>query len=285
LFFAGTATHSLDFRKSAGGFVHGFRYTARTLHHLLEWRNHGKVWPSTTGHVTDLLTFVLKRINEASGLYQMYSTLCDVIALRGETFEYIEEFPSNLLHEFEKHSGISVSSAVIVTLDYGANFSGPAVDTFREDRASGDPSEAFRSNFLHPVLYYYKRLPDKQAMKNRRRGEMLPKPDRLHHTIEDFLTTWDAPNTHILPLRRFLEYSTGKDLRQFFVEDCLEIALTHFSLPDACKRQFKLEDDDLGMVAGGMKKNNSEHEVNRSALDKEEMDSFSLSYVTSMGSV
>ena len=27
MFFAGTNTHSLDFRKSAGGFIHGFRYT------------------------------------------------------------------------------------------------------------------------------------------------------------------------------------------------------------------------------------------------------------------
>lgn len=27
MFVAGTATHSLDFRKSAGGFIHGFRYT------------------------------------------------------------------------------------------------------------------------------------------------------------------------------------------------------------------------------------------------------------------
>jgi len=27
LFFAGATSHSLDFRKSAGGFIHGFRYT------------------------------------------------------------------------------------------------------------------------------------------------------------------------------------------------------------------------------------------------------------------
>lgn len=27
LFFAGTNTHGLDFRKSSGGFIHGFRYT------------------------------------------------------------------------------------------------------------------------------------------------------------------------------------------------------------------------------------------------------------------
>ena len=29
LFFAGTVTHSLDFRKSSGGFIHGFRYTGK----------------------------------------------------------------------------------------------------------------------------------------------------------------------------------------------------------------------------------------------------------------
>ena len=28
MFFTGTATHSLDFRKSSGGFIHGFRYTS-----------------------------------------------------------------------------------------------------------------------------------------------------------------------------------------------------------------------------------------------------------------
>ena len=27
IFFAGAVSHSLDFRKSAGGFIHGFRYT------------------------------------------------------------------------------------------------------------------------------------------------------------------------------------------------------------------------------------------------------------------
>ncbi len=29
MFFAGTNTHSLDFRKSAGGFIHGYRYTSQ----------------------------------------------------------------------------------------------------------------------------------------------------------------------------------------------------------------------------------------------------------------
>lgn len=29
LFVLGTASHSVDFRKSAGGFIHGFRYTSK----------------------------------------------------------------------------------------------------------------------------------------------------------------------------------------------------------------------------------------------------------------
>ena len=31
LFYAGTIAHSLDFRKSSGGFIHGFRYTGFLL--------------------------------------------------------------------------------------------------------------------------------------------------------------------------------------------------------------------------------------------------------------
>jgi len=31
VYAVGTATHSLDYRKSAGGFIHGFRYTG-TFH-------------------------------------------------------------------------------------------------------------------------------------------------------------------------------------------------------------------------------------------------------------
>ena len=29
-------------------------------------------------------------------------------------------------------------------------------DPFREDRATGDPADAHNSNFLHPVIYFYR---------------------------------------------------------------------------------------------------------------------------------
>lgn len=36
VYYAGTLGHSRDWRKSSGGFIHGFRYTARALHRWLE---------------------------------------------------------------------------------------------------------------------------------------------------------------------------------------------------------------------------------------------------------
>ncbi|KAA0152426.1 hypothetical protein FNF29_03992 [Cafeteria roenbergensis] len=36
MFFAGGLAHSLDWKSSAGGFIHGFRYTVRALHRMLE---------------------------------------------------------------------------------------------------------------------------------------------------------------------------------------------------------------------------------------------------------
>jgi hypothetical protein len=51
---------------------------ARTLSRILEWKYERVPWPSTHVHVTQLLTALVKRINEASGTYQMFSILCDV---------------------------------------------------------------------------------------------------------------------------------------------------------------------------------------------------------------
>ena len=75
-------------------------------------------------------------------------------------------------------------------------------------------------------------------MRGRRSHEVLPRPTRLHHTVEDFLTTWDAPNSHILPLRRFVESTVNHDLRSFFADTCLLLALTYTDVPLSCRRHY-----------------------------------------------
>ena len=53
-------------------------FTARTLARLLEWRYEGVPWPSHHVPVTQLMNVLLKRLNEASGSYQMFQVLGDV---------------------------------------------------------------------------------------------------------------------------------------------------------------------------------------------------------------
>lgn len=43
-------------------------------------------------------------------------------------------------------------------------------------------------------------------------GGALPRPQKMHHVLEDFLTLWTGPSTHISPLRRFLESCVNSDL-------------------------------------------------------------------------
>nr|XP_057906004.1 FAD-dependent oxidoreductase domain-containing protein 2 [Doryrhamphus excisus]XP_057906005.1 FAD-dependent oxidoreductase domain-containing protein 2 [Doryrhamphus excisus] len=236
LFVIGAAAHSRDYRSSAGGFVHGFRYTVRAVHHVLEHRYHGALWPSTKLLTTQLLSAVLKRVGEASGPYQMFEMLGDVILLRGSHCQYVEEFPLQALPQFSSLSGHKVSEhgLVVLVMQYGKN----KIDYLGQGRAVTDWTKAWKSNFLHPVLYYYDTLPTEEEMKRRPHRWPLPRPKAIHHMVEDFLTEWEAPISHIQPLRRFLEHCVHTDLRAFYAESCFRLSLTHRKPPLFCRQGY-----------------------------------------------
>ncbi|XP_075689623.1 FAD-dependent oxidoreductase domain-containing protein 2 isoform X2 [Rhinoderma darwinii] len=242
LFVVGTASHGIDFRKSAGGFIHGFRYTVRSVHRMMENRYHNIPWPSTHYSISQLLNVLLRRINEASGLYQMFEVLVDVILLGVDstTFEYLEEVPAGTIPTLDTSTGRKLydTGVFILIMEYGKNFSGPDKDVFHYNRAIGDAKVAWRSNFLHPVIYYYKQLPSEQQMELRPQGWPLPRPDHIHHVVEDFLTDWTGSKSHILPLRRFLENCLHKDLRTFYADSCFSFSLTHQKLPIFCQQVY-----------------------------------------------
>lgn len=195
--------------------------------------------------------------------YILYIYYICFICSDGQTFEFLEEFPVQLVARLEEMTGRTAGKVLVITMEYGPDFSGPDKDTFRTDRATGDPLEAHRSNFLHPVLYYYQRLPTgrliwllflslsvnptaylinqslnpwcvvTEAEMLHKWGKLpLPRPARLHHVLEDFNTLWTAQESHILPLRRFLETVTNLDLRHHYAHTCLLRSLTrHNPLP------------------------------------------------------
>ncbi|KAJ8251292.1 hypothetical protein GJAV_G00219770 [Gymnothorax javanicus] len=261
LFVLGTAAHSRDYRSSAGGFIHGFRYTVRAVHRVLEQRYHGNAWPSTSLSVNQLTSWLLRRVNEASGPYQMFGVLGDIVLLRGSYCEYLEEFPLQALPKLTTLSGHSVTEQglLVLVMEYGPNHT----DTLGPNRSQSEWTKAWRSKFLHPVLYYYNALPSEHDMRHRPSGWVLPRPAAIHHMIEDFLTRWDAPISHIQPLRRFLEHCLQTDLRTFYAESCFHFSLTHLRPPPFCHQgyarkqglieQLLISQSDARIISDGIK--------------------------------
>lgn len=71
-----------------------FQYfvTARVLSKILNWRYHQERWPSEILPLSNLTTAIIRRVNEASGLYQMFAYLGDIILL------------SKLVYRFKKNN-------------------------------------------------------------------------------------------------------------------------------------------------------------------------------------
>ena len=91
LYFAGALTHELDYKRGAGGFIHGFRYTSRALVRILNHRlprtSKGSTpWPSTLLNKNEFISgeYMLSRINSMAGPYQMFAELCDLIVFEAD---------------------------------------------------------------------------------------------------------------------------------------------------------------------------------------------------------
>ena len=73
---------------------------------------------------------------------------------------------------------------IVVSLEYGPEFSGPGKDVFW---VTGEPSEAHTSNFLHPVFYYYEFSPSEYG--------------NLDHLID-----WDLLSLGLMNHEQYLGY-------------------------------------------------------------------------------
>ena len=141
LFYAGALAHGRDFKRAAGGFIHGFRYTARALVRMLaethapnpvEWPHHvyspvatlaegasavdagdggaDAETPIANEALTSLSAWLLERINVGSAAYQMVHVLGDGVVLQCDqdrthvNATYFEEMP--LAHFHRRFRGL-----------------------------------------------------------------------------------------------------------------------------------------------------------------------------------
>eukprot|EP00928_Gymnodinium_smaydae_P027752 TRINITY_DN21354_c0_g1_i1.p1 TRINITY_DN21354_c0_g1~~TRINITY_DN21354_c0_g1_i1.p1 ORF type:complete len:539 (+),score=90.37 TRINITY_DN21354_c0_g1_i1:112-1728(+) len=205
MYFAGALAHARDFRRSAGGFIHGFRYTARALHRALR-REEGLGWPNRTFELNSLqgqqklMRHIWLRTNEAAGPYQMFGELADVAVFKREgpskdlVAEYLEEVPISYAHDDPQ---LAAAPRLFLKFVYGRRF-GPG-DLPSPGAVGAEFAEL--SAFLHPRFELF----GGSSLAGRAAAAGLRQPALLTHAmVEDVFTEWQAHVGHVDPLLRFL---------------------------------------------------------------------------------
>ena len=192
MFFAGSAAHARDYRRAAGGFIHGFRYTAQALVRDLLRRYHGQPWPSRIlasksaspwpvpgleDKLDDgaVVKAVMARMNVASSMYQMYKEIVDVSFKTEKGYAYYEDVPIAMLMkdyddgEVSEEGDGESGDETILEEDEGMHY-------FKHDDEMSMDAEA--GNVLHP------HRPQKFFTLGMEWGKGFYGPEVLHHHID-----------------------------------------------------------------------------------------------------
>ena len=150
LFFIGSLMHSHDFKRSSGGFIHGFRYLIRYFFQL-HYTN--KYDTNTFNDKSYVVDHIVKRINSNSALYQMYGHMCDIICYNKsvDTFLYynnmtVLSFSSDL---FSKHDFY-----FLLSFEYGGVVTNITEFGHKNSRIGRENY----STLLHPIIRVYDKM-------------------------------------------------------------------------------------------------------------------------------
>ncbi|WP_406464782.1 NAD(P)-binding domain-containing protein [Streptomyces sp. NBC_01622] len=185
LYFAGTLTQQIDFKKGTNGFIHGFRYGARALSRILEQRYHSGTWPhdelpSEPRALTDAL---IERVNRSSGLFQQFGVLADLLVVPDEGLvRHYQEVPVGHLHD---SAFGEAENTFAVSLEYGPDHE--RTDPFKPGLSASVLGDGHIDAFLHPVIRHY------------RHGKLA----ETLHLPDDLENQWRRPEVHIRPLEAF----------------------------------------------------------------------------------
>jgi hypothetical protein len=178
LYFAGTLMQVRDYKKSTGGFIHGFRYGVRSLHRMFEKKYYGLDWPhrSLRGEPQALMEAVVTRVNRTSALWQQFAFLCDLIVVEADSrARYYEELPIDYVHASDFGTA---DCYFTITLEYGPDHD--KVDPFDisvSRIAQDDAMHSHDARYLHPVVRLC------------RRKEVVAE----HHVAENLENDWAGP--------------------------------------------------------------------------------------------
>lgn len=181
LFFAGTQTHGLDYRKTSSGFIHGFRYNSKVLAHkiadLLEY-------PIKNPMISNenIVDHILEELTEASDPYLQPGFIVYVMKYKAGMwtllgYQTIVEFENTSLQEDEV--------LLAASLEYGDI--NKFADPLSIPRVPGQPMESVH---IHPVIRVRKgsNLSEKLDLEEHLENQFMDLP--IHHLqLSEFLKT------------------------------------------------------------------------------------------------
>jgi len=155
LYFIGSLMHSLDYRISSGGFIHGFRYLIKSFIHL----NYDIKFKYVTFDFRDInnckqiTEHIMNRFNTSSDLYQMFGFLSDIFYynIEEKNIIYFENVPINSHKPYKKENQLFF----ILTLEYG-NKETNILKIGKKVSSIGTES---KSTLIHPVIKIYNSYP------------------------------------------------------------------------------------------------------------------------------
>ncbi len=149
LYFIGGAMQGND-RQAASGFIHGYRYNIRTLHHLLEEEFENLPYPTTRFEPFDwgeFLNWMYERVSISAALFQLYGVLCDILVVSADRQRatLYQELPKTYVEQLDFEG----QHVLMLTLEFG-------FEKFKESSITfmgpSDPLDTSCAAFLHPVI-------------------------------------------------------------------------------------------------------------------------------------
>ncbi|WP_242144692.1 MULTISPECIES: NAD(P)-binding domain-containing protein [unclassified Bacillus cereus group] len=179
LFFAGTQTHGLDYKKTFSGFIHGFRYNSKILANILaEKLNYELTYQIV--HNDEIINYILEEFNDSPDLYLQPGYVVKV-------FEYKEGEWRDLGHVTLEYFKTSLNVGrdkylMALSLEYGD------IHKFQDPLSiPRSPGDINASVHIHPVIRvktsgYYKKYELEEDLENQFLND-----DKYHSSLLEVL--------------------------------------------------------------------------------------------------
>lgn len=153
LFFIGTLMHSLDYKVSSGGFIHGFRYLIKYFVNLNYDRNFD-IKNFNYTNLEEITDHIMYKINNSSPMYQMHSVMCDLICFDKNTKEI--EYYNDVVNDFYFWDNIIKNKKDKLFINITLEFSKvKVVDIQKLNFKHSIQGFENNSKLLHPIFRIY----------------------------------------------------------------------------------------------------------------------------------